>query len=116
MISFQFKHPNHAMCAAALQLLLISALVTANFDVAFARNDVRTYRCTAKEGVSILEDGTLDKMIGTIAQKHFDKVVIEIPTGHVTFPSEGTRAEWIVEQTSADKNDYILYPKVSRRL
>jgi hypothetical protein len=95
-------------------MLLICAIAAPSLDVAFARNDNRTYRCTAKEGVSISQDGTFDKMVGSIAQKHFDKVVIEVPSGRVTFPSEGTKAEWIVEQTSAEENDFVLYPKVSR--
>jgi hypothetical protein len=117
------KKGNHPMRAVALRtsprllarIFLICAIATPSLDGAFARNDVRTYRCTAKEGVSISEDGTLDKMIGSIAQKHFDKIVIEVPSGHVTFPSEGTKAEWNVEQTTAEENDFVLYPKVSRR-
>jgi len=124
MAVVEFKKANHAMSAAGLRLsatvfariFLICALTAASFDVAFARNDARTYRCTAKEGVSISQDGTFDKMVGSIAQKHFDKVVIEVPSGHVAFPSEGTKAEWIVERTSAEENDFVLYPKVSRRL
>jgi hypothetical protein len=115
---------NHPMCAVAARMLprllarifLICAIAALNLDVAFAGNDVRTYRCTAKEGVSISEDGTLDKMVGSIAQKHFDKVVIEIPSGHVTFPSEGTKAEWVVQRTTAEENEFVLYPKASRRL
>ena len=97
-------------------MFLVCALLTLNSAVTSARDNVLNYRCAAKEGVSIREDGTLDKLVGKVAQEHFDKVVIEIPAGHVTFPSTGTREEWFVEQTSAKANDFVLYPKLSRRI
>jgi hypothetical protein len=98
------------------RIFLVYTILTLNLVVAFARDDTRTYRCLAKEGVSILEDGTLNKIVGKIAQEHFDKVVIEIPSGHVSFPSVGTKEEWIVETTSVEKDDFVLYPKVARRV
>jgi hypothetical protein len=98
------------------RMFLVSAMLMLNLAVTSARETVRIYRCTAKEGVAIGQDGTLDKLVGQIAQEHFDKVVIEIPDGHVTLPSKGIREEWIVEQTSAKENDFVLYPKSSRRI
>ena len=97
-------------------MFLVCALLTLNSAVTCARDNVRNYRCAAKEGVSIRDDGTLDKLVGKVAQEHFDKVIIEIPAGHVTFPSTGKREEWVVEQTSEKANDFVLYPKSSRRI
>lgn len=99
------------------RLLLVCAILTLNSAATFARDDARIYRCSAKEGVLIREDGTLDKFVGEIAKKHFDKVVIGIPDGHVTLSSRGIRQECVVEQTSEKSgSDFVLYPKSSRRI
>ena len=97
------------------RMFLVCAILTLNLAVSYARDDVRTYRCLAKEGVSIRQDGTLDKLVGKIAQEHFDKVVIEIPAGRVMFPSNGRVEDWVVEEASGKENDFVLYPKLPGR-
>jgi hypothetical protein len=57
------------------RIFVVGAILTLNPAASSARDDVRTYRCLAKEGVHIRGDGTLDHVIGEVAQKHFDKVV-----------------------------------------
>ena len=46
----------------------------------------------------------------------FDKVVVDVSNGHITYPSSGKREEWTVAQTNANENDYVLFRKSSRRL
>ncbi len=74
-----------------------------------AVNDVTTYRCTAKDAVSVEEDGTLSKTFGEIRRKYFDGIVIDIKSGDVTIPSGGIRETRVVQKTSVD-NDFVLIP------
>jgi hypothetical protein len=101
--------------------LALVVLLTLNLTVAFARDEsdtATTYRCTTKDAVSVLRDGTLNKLVGEAALKFFDKIVIDVSNGHITYPSSGTREEWVVEKitvTGSDK-DYVLYPSSSSRM
>ena len=90
--------------------------MTLNSAVAFARDETgKTYRCITKDAVSVLQDGTLSKLIGEVALKPFDKIVIDVSSGHVSYPMLTTRDEWVVEKTGINDDDYVLYPKPARR-
>jgi hypothetical protein len=105
------SRPISVMCA-----FVVFAILTLNFGVAFARDETsKTYRCITKDAVSILEDGTLSKDVGNAALEHFDKIVIDVSTGHIAYPSIGKLEEWIVQKTGANDNDYVLFPSFSRR-
>ena len=94
-----------------------SAMLALNWSTAVAQaQDDKVFRCITKDAVSILQDGTLNKEIGAVALAPFDRMVVDVSSGHVTFPNTGKRDEWIVERTSVDENDYVLYPKTSRRI
>jgi len=111
MHKFQTR-PISIVCA-----LMLPAMLILDLGNAFGRDDTSTtYRCTAKDAVSILQDGTLNRDIAKAALEAFDKVVIDVSDGHVTYPSSGKREEWTVETTSVDDNDYVLFPSSSFRL
>lgn len=96
--------------------LVLFAVLTLNLGVAFARdNTSKTYRCTAKDSVSVQGDGTLTKVIGEIHRKYFDGIVVDISTGDVTYPSTGIRENRVVQKTGVDDNDYVLVPSFSFR-
>ena len=96
---------------------VLFAMLTLNFGVAFARDETsKTYRCTTKDAVSILQDGTLNKEVGKAALEYFDKIVINVSNGNVTFPSVGKVEEWIVEKISGGDDDYVLFKNSSRRI
>ena len=98
-------------------MLVVFAILMLNLSVAFARDETsKTYRCITKDAVSILEDGTLNKEVGKTALEHFDKIVIDVSSGHITYPSVGKREEWTVAKTSAYDNDYVLFHSLSRRI
>jgi hypothetical protein len=75
-----------------------------------------TYRCHTKDAVSILQNGTMNKVVGEAAKKDFDKIVINVATGDITFPFTAQVKKWIVEQADAlpDEHEYILYPQAAR--
>jgi hypothetical protein len=86
------------------------ALLVTSASAVYARDEQnKTYRCRARDAVSITQDGTLDKAIGKVALKAFDQVVFDIPSGHITFPATGENKVWTVEKTTVD-NDYVLFP------
>ena len=100
-----------------MRAFVLFATLTLNFGLAFARDDAsKTYRCITKDAVSILQDGTLNKDVGKAIPEVFDKIVIDVSSGHITYPSVGKRSEWVVEKTSANDNDYVLFPNFSRRI
>jgi hypothetical protein len=104
--------PISIMCA-----FVLFALLTLNFGVAFARDETgKTYRCTTKDAVSILQDGTLNKEVGKAAIEYFDEIVINVSNGNITFPSVGKVEEWIVEKISVGDDDYVLFRNSSRRI
>ena len=97
-------------------VIIALAAMTLNSAVAFARDETgKTYRCITKDAVSVLQDGTLSKLIGEVALKPFDKIVIDVSSGHVSYPMLTTRDEWVVEKTGINDDDYVLYPKPARR-
>ena len=84
---------------STVRLLAAVAILTLNVPAAFARDDTgRVYRCETKDAVSLQKDGTLSKLIGEAALKPFDKIVIDVESGHISYPSTGTREEWIVQK------------------
>ena len=96
------------------RMFVVCAILTLNLTAAFGRDATsRPYRCLAKDAVSILGDGTLSKDVARAAIKEFDSIVIDPLHGDVTFPSTGTRDDWIVEVTTF--GDYVLFPTSSRR-
>jgi len=95
------------------QRMITCALLACAFLMShpvFARDERKPYRCIAKDAVSVLQDGTLNKSVGDVALKLFDKMVIDVTNGHVSFPNAATREEWTVEKTSLNDNDYVLFP------
>ena len=96
--------------------IMLLAMLTLNLEVAFGRDDTsKTYRCTAKDSVSVQDDGTLTKGIGEIHRKYFDGIVIDVLTGDITYPSTGIREKRVVQKTGADANDYVLIPSSALR-
>ena len=49
--------------------LVIFAMLTLNLGTAFGLD--KTYRCTTKDAVSILQDGTLSKEVGKSCSRSF---------------------------------------------
>ena len=68
-----------------------------------------------KDAVSILQDGTLNKLVAKAAIEVFDKIVVDVSNGHITYSSSGKRETWTVTQTRANENDYVLFRSSSRR-
>jgi len=90
--------------------LVLFAMLTLNFGAAFGRNDVnKTYRCTAKDAVGIQDNGTLDKSDpgAGIGRKHFDRMIISVPSGHITYPDSLMQEDRVVQMTSVT-DDYVL--------
>jgi hypothetical protein len=99
------------------RMLVVIAILALNLSVAFARDETsKTYRCTTKDAVSILQDGTLNKEVGKAAVDVFDKIVINVSTGTITNPSVGNVEEWVVEKISGGDDDYVLFRNSSRRI
>jgi hypothetical protein len=92
--------------------VLLSAILTLiNSGSALARNDTgKTYRCTAKDAVDVQDDGTISALVGKAFLKDYDKMVIDLKTGHVTYPLTGVREERVVQQTGVFNNEYVLVP------
>jgi hypothetical protein len=104
--------PISIMCA-----LILCALPTSNVGAAFGRKDAsETYRCTAKDAVGIQDNGTLDKSDpgAEIRRQHFDRVVIDIPDGDITYPSSGIRENRVVQKAGVS-GDYVLLPSFTFR-
>ncbi len=93
-------------------LLGCAAMLALNLSAAFAQE---TYRCRANDAVSIMKDGTLDKLTGKAGLKMFDKVVFDIPNGNITFPGTLEHEKWAVEKTTLG-NDYVLFPRTAFHL
>ena len=97
--------------------LVLFAILTLNLAVAFAQDKTsKEYRCTAKDAVSVLDDGTLSKEVGkAVALKVYDKMVINVSNGNITLPDLLKVREWIVEKTAVNENDYVLFPKPTQK-
>lgn len=92
--------------------LFLLAMLTLDLGVALAQNNNSTaYRCTAKDAVTIRDDGTFDKdPIAEARRKYYDKIVINPLTGAITHPNDGSRENWRAIQ-EAGTNDYVLIPE-----
>jgi hypothetical protein len=107
-----YKFPSRSTSIS--RALILFAMLTLNFGVAFGRDDPgKTYRCTAKDAVGIQDNGTLDKSDpgAEIRRQHFDRMIISVPSGHITYPESTTREERVVQRTSV-ADDYVLVPSV----
>lgn len=90
--------------------LLLCAMLTLNLGRAFGRNDAgKTYRCTAMDAVVVEDNGTLDKddPRAEIGRKHFDRMVIDIASGDISYPGSGILENRVVQRTSV-AGDYVL--------
>jgi hypothetical protein len=106
-----------------IQLVIVFSILSLSLSPAFAQEG--TYRCTAKDAVHSTRDGIFDRSIGEVALKTFDKVVFDIPSGHIIFPTFGEshitfpafheKMNWIVEKTTLG-NDYVLFPRTAFHL
>jgi hypothetical protein len=96
--------------------LVLFAMLTLGFGVAFGRDDTsKTYRCTAKDAVSVQADGTFnkEKEIGEIGREHFDRMVINVQTGIVSYPHTGILETRVVQKNGPDDKNYVLVPSFS---
>ena len=93
-------------------MLVLSAVLTLDLGVAHGQSDAsKTYQCTAKDAVTIRDDGTFDKdPIAEARRKYYDRIVINPLTGTITHPSDGSRENWrAIREASTD--DYVLIPE-----
>jgi hypothetical protein len=97
-----------------VRMVVLFAILTSG--AAFGGDAVgKTYRCTAKDAISLEDNGTLDKNpIGDARRKYFDGMVINVLNGEVAYPSGGQREKRAVQVTDvvgeADARDYVLIP------
>ena len=73
--------------------LVLFAVLALALGAALGQNDAsKAYRCTAKDAVTIRDDGTFDKdPIAEARRKYYDGIVISPLTGTITHPSDGSR-------------------------
>jgi hypothetical protein len=94
-----------------LTMLVLFAILTLGSAVAFGSDDTsKTYRYTAKDEVDVLDDGTISKPVVRAFLKKYDKMVIDLGTGHVTYPLTGIREDRVVQQSGALVDEYVLVP------
>ena len=93
--------------------LVLFAMLTLNLGAAFGREATKTYRCTAKDAVGVQPNGTLDKDDpgAKFSREHFDRMVIDVQSGNITYPSSGIRENRVVQRTSV-ADDYVLIPSL----
>lgn len=106
-----------------IQLVIVFSILSVSLSPAFAQEG--TYRCTAKDAVNSTRDGIFNRQIGELALKAFDKVVFDIPSGHIIFPALGEspitfpafheKMDWTVEKTTLG-NDYVVFPRPASHL
>ena len=90
--------------------LVLFATLTLNVTIALGQNDAgKTYRCTAKDAVSLQDNGTLGKA-GAETRRKFDGIIIDTLTGAITYAS-GSREIWDVVQEGNSANDHVLIPR-----
>lgn len=86
------------------------AMLALTFGPAFGQDSAsKTYRCSTKDAVVVQDDGTLNKndQGARDAREHFDRMVITVPSGHVTYPDSAVRENRVVQRTDVG-NDYVL--------
>ena len=103
---------------ALVRMVVLFAILASG--AAFGRDADKTYRCTAKDAVSLEDNGTLDKNpIGDVRRKYFDGMVVDVRNGEVTYPSGGQREKRAVQVADvvaeADAKDYVLIPETALR-
>ena len=97
-----------------VRMVVLFAILTSG--AAFGRDAAgKTYRCTAKDAVSLEDNGTIDKNpIGDARRKYFDGMVINVLNGEVAYPSGGQREKRAVQVADVlgeiDAQDYVLIP------
>lgn len=97
-----------------VRMAVLFAILTSG--IVFGRDAAsKTYRCTAKDAVSLEDNGTLDKNpIGDARRKYFDRMVVDVLNGEVTYPSGGQREKRAVQVADVvgetDARDYVLIP------
>jgi hypothetical protein len=97
--------------------LALSGMLTLIFSDSFVRAaESTTYRCTAKDAVSIEPDGTLNKSDpgAEIKIKQFWRIVIDVRNGDISFPESG-KIEKRVVQKAGVSGDYVLFPSYTFR-
>jgi hypothetical protein len=105
------------MIRQLISVVLFAILTSA----AFGRDDAgKTYRCTAKDAVSLENNGALEKNpLADARRKYFDGMVIDLIGGDVTYPSGGQREKRAVQVADvvaeADAKDYVLIPETALR-
>lgn len=92
--------------------LVLFAVLTLDLGTALGQNDAsKAYRCTAKDAVTIRDDGTFDKdPIAEARRKYYDGIVINPLTGAITHPSDGSRENWRAIR-EASTEDYVFIPE-----
>lgn len=108
---------NKSICGAIMvSCALVLATLILNFGVAFGRDDDgKIYRCAALDAAGIQPGGTIDKNDpgAEIHRKRYDKMVVNLATGDIAYPSSGVLEEWVLQKSSL--GDYTLFPSVSLR-
>lgn len=100
------------------RVLSVLIMLALNLGPSLARDETgeaTTYSCNAKDAVSVMRDGTLSKLIGEAMIKRFEKMVIDVSNGHITYSDTATTEDWIVEETGMNDKDYIMYPPAARQ-
>jgi len=70
-------------------------------------NASKTYQCSAKDAVSVEDNGTLNKDANAEAsRKRFDRMIITVPSGRITYGSHVLETR--VAQRSNYSDDYVL--------
>jgi hypothetical protein len=106
---------NQSICGIiAVSGALVLATLTLNLGMAFGE-DGKTYRCAALDAAGIQPGGTIEKNDpgAEIHRKRYDKMVVNLATGEISYPSSGVREEWVLQKSSL--GDYTLFPSVSLR-
>ena len=95
-----------------IRTLVLFAVLVLDLGAALGQNDgSKAYRCTAKDAVTIRDDGTFDKdPIAEARRKYYDGIVINPLTGAITHPSDGSRENWRAIR-EASTEDYVFIPE-----
>jgi hypothetical protein len=98
---------------SSARAFVLFAILTLNLGVALGRDDAsKTYRCTAKDAVSLQNNGTVDRdSIAKTHRKNLDGIIINTLTGAITYAS-GSRDIWRVVQEGNSANDHVLIPRI----
>lgn len=98
----------------ALPLFILSAAITLNAAAALGQTRTdKTYRCTAKDAISLQGNGTMGKNdpAADARRKHFDSMTIDVLSGAISYGSAGIRERRAVQEL--DEDDHVLIPRTS---